>query len=158
LSALHAPAELVISPQTGAGVLNLRHWSARLSGGQIRGNAVFRLGEDRSFQSQVQLSAIDLQTLMRIETDASRPGTGKVSGKIALSGPDPSRVDRYRGRINLDLDDASLFTIPVFREIDRFLGSAGGGLVEDGDLVATIANRQIIVEMLTLEGRLLQLH
>ena len=46
----------------------------------------------------------------------------------------------------------------MFREIDRFLGSARGGLFEDGDFSATIANHQVDVDPLTLQGRLAQLH
>lgn len=60
--------------------------------------------------------------------------------------------------MNLDLDDAALFSIPVFREVGKFLGSERGGLFDDGDLVGTIANRQLIIESFTLEGRLVQLH
>jgi translocation and assembly module TamB len=49
--------------------------------------------------------------------------------------------------------------LPVFQELDRFLGaSRGGGLFEDGDIHGTIANRTLFVDTLTLEGRLLQLH
>ncbi len=45
-----------------------------------------------------------------------------------------------------------------FAELDRFLGAARGGVFEDGDLHASIANRQMLVEEFTLVGRLVQLH
>ena len=60
--------------------------------------------------------------------------------------------------IDLDLDDAAVGDVPVFREISFFLGSARGGIFEDGALLATIGNRQIEVEQLALAGRLVQLH
>ena len=74
-----------------------------------------------------------------------------------MTGPNPAQVDA------IAVESCSISTMPrSFRSpssaIDRFLGSAGGGLFEDGDLVGTIANRQLIVEMLTLEGRIVQLH
>ena len=81
-----------------------------------------------------------------------------VVERLTLGGPNPALPQRYRGKVVLDLDDASLVALPVFREIDRFLGAARGGLFEDGDLLATIANRQLLVDMFTLEGRLVQLH
>ncbi|HMB06250.1 MAG TPA: AsmA-like C-terminal region-containing protein, partial [Isosphaeraceae bacterium] len=158
LSELRAPAELVLAPESGAGILQVRRWSARLAGGQVRGDASIRLGTDRAFQGEVQLTDVDLETLARIQSDARRPASGRISGRITLSGPDPARPARYRGKVNLDLDDASLVALPVFGALDRFLGSAGGGLFEDGELVGTIANKQLIVEMFTLEGRLAQLH
>ena len=75
-----------------------------------------------------------------------------------MSGPEPDQPERYRGRIDLDLDDASLVELPVFRELDRFLGRPRGGVFEDGDVHAVIANRQVVIESLTLDGRLVQLH
>ena len=48
--------------------------------------------------------------------------------------------------------------LPVFRELDRFLGAARGGLFERGHLTGTVAGRQVVVEPLTLEGRLAQVH
>lgn len=158
LNSLRVPAELVVSPATGSGTLNVRRWSARLAGGTVRGDAAFRLGADRSFQAQLQVAGLDLLTLSRLDPESSRPSSGRISGRINLSGPNPALPQRYRGRVTLELDDASLFSVPVFREIDKFLGAARGGLFEDGDLVGTIANRQLNVEMLTLEGRLVQLH
>lgn len=155
---LRLPASLVFTPSTGAGSLQLRQTSARFAGGRVRGDASLRLGNDRSFQGQVELTSIDLHTLNQVGSDSNRLATGRISGRIALSSTDMNLPDRLRGTVNLDLDDAALFSVPVFRELGRFLGSAQGGLFEDGDLVATIANRQLIIESFTLEGRLVQLH
>ncbi len=148
---------MVLEPATGSGVVTVRHWSTRLAGGQVRGDARLRLGNDRSFQAQVQLADVDLQAITRLESDVARPATGKIAGRINLAGTDPTQPQHYRGKVVLDLDDASLVSLPVFREIDRFLGAARGGLFEDGNLIGTIANRHLIVETFTLEGRLVQL-
>ena len=43
------------------------------------------------------------------------PATGRVSGRVTLSGPDPEKPERYRGRVELDLSDASLVALPLFR-------------------------------------------
>lgn len=158
LNGLRLPAEIAYSPARATGALNVRHWSARLAGGQVRGDASVRFGEDRSFHTQVQLSGIDLQTISRIETESTRPPSGRISGRIALNGPDFTRLERYRGRVDLELSDASLISIPVFREIDRFLGAARGGLFEQGALTGAVANRAFIIDVGTLEGRLVQLH
>ena len=116
-----------------------------------------RLGEDRSFQGEVALAAIDLESIPRIESDVRRPASGKISGRITLAGP--TRAARPLPRQGGPRPGRRLARqLPVFREIDRFLGAARGGLFEDGDLTGTIANRQLIVEVFTLEGRLVQLH
>ncbi len=158
LSELRAPAEVILTPGTGTGWLQVRRWSARFAGGQIRGDARFNIGEDRAFQGEVVLAAIDLESILLIESEVRRPASGKISGRITLASPSPALLARYRGKVDLDLTDASLVSIPVFREIDKFLGAARGGLFEDGDLTGTIANKQLVVEEFTLVGRLVQLH
>lgn len=155
---LQLPAEVVTTAGIGTGVVHVRRWSARMAGGVVRGDAWFRFGENRSFRTTIVLHGVDLESIARVESEARRPASGKISGRITLQGPNPALTRRYRGRVSLDLDDASIVALPVFREIDRFLGAASGGLFEDGDLTATIANGQIDVEMLTLVGRLAQLH
>ncbi len=158
ISDLRLPLEFGYAPEMGVGALHIRQGSVRVAGGQFRGEASFRVGRDRSFQTQISLNNVDLQTLTRLSSDSSRGTSGQINGRITLTGPDPAVTQRLRGKVDLDLDDASLVSVPVFREIDRFLGAARGGLFEDGDLSGTIANRQLIVESFTLQGRLVQLH
>ncbi len=155
---LRVPAELVVEPASGAGTVRVRGGSTRFAGGQVRGEGSIRLGADRSFQGEVVLTGVDLETLARVQTAARRPASGRISGRVSLNGPDPAEVARYRGRVILDLDDASIVALPILGALDRFLGGASGGLFEDGDLVGTIAGKQLIVESFTLEGRLAQLH
>jgi translocation and assembly module TamB len=159
VSDLRVPADIELSPGSGIGMLHARHWTARVAGGMVRGNARLRLGVDQSFQSDVQLTGVDLDILSRMEAAGKKTVSGKLSGKISLSGPNPNKIAKMRGRVDLDLDDASLIEMPVFKQLDRFLGSAkGGGLFEDGDVHGTIANRTLYLESMTLQGKLLQLH
>ena len=153
-----APGELDYAPGGGSGTLRLRPWSVRFAGGRITGDARLGFGIDPSFHVDAQLASIDLESLLRVVSDSKKPASGRVSGKLSLGGPGPERPERFRGRIDLDLDDASIGELPVFRELDRFLGAAQGGVFEDGDLHAAIGNRTITVEAFTLEGRLVQLH
>jgi translocation and assembly module TamB len=159
VSDVRFPAEITLSPASGIGALHTRHWTGHLAGGSVRGNGWIRLGQDRTFQTDLQLSDVDLEILTRLEGAGKKPASGKLSGKISVGGPDPTRYGNLRGRVDLDLDDASLVELPVVRELDRFLGAArGGGLFEDGDLHGTIANKTFFVESLTLQGRLVQIH
>ena len=85
------PAEVSTSGGNGSGVLRLRRWSARLAGGRAHGDAWFHLGADRAFQSEVNLADVDLESIVRVASDARRPASGKISGKVTLAGPDPSQ-------------------------------------------------------------------
>jgi translocation and assembly module TamB len=159
LTDLRFPAELEMNSESGVGSVHSRHWTARMAGGSVRGNAWFRLGVDRAFQSEVLLTNLDLEILSRLQNNGKRPASGRLSGKVSLTGPHPDQIGKMRGKIDLDLDDASLVELPMFKELDRFLGSArGGGLFEDGSLSGTIFNRALYVEQLTLKGKLIQMH
>ncbi len=124
---LRIPAELVVSAGEagGNGLLALRRVHGRLAGGQVQGDAQFRIGLDHSFQGDFQLAGLDLEAITRVQSDAAHPASGRVSGKLSLNGAHPADPSKYRGKINLELTDASLFSVPVFREIDRFLAPPG---------------------------------
>jgi translocation and assembly module TamB len=155
---MRVPAELVLTPGAGDGRLQVRRWTARFAGGGLQGDALLRVGAGESFQTETVLTNIDIEAIARMLTDSRRSESGRISGRVSLSGPDPSDVARYRGKVALSLSEASLVTVPVFREIDKFLGAAGGGLFEAGGVNGTIARKQLVVEPLTLAGRVVQLH
>lgn len=153
------PVDINVSPASGVGMAQARRWTGRLAGGSIDGKGWMRLGPDRSYQSDIRLAGVDLEVLSRLGAISSKASAGKVSGTVTMSGPDPTEVARAHGRFNLDIDDATLVQLPVFRELDRFLGAArGGGLFEDGDASGNIANETIYLEQLTLNGRVIQVH
>jgi translocation and assembly module TamB len=138
--------------------IDSRRWTARVAGGRLMGNLKVGIGSSRAFDADLQLTSIDLESILSLTGDSARSSTGKVSGKVRLNGPDPSRIDHARGAVDLDLADASLLAVPVFRELDRFLGAAGGGLFETGALHGVIARKQLIIEDFQLQGRLAQMH
>ncbi len=158
IQSLHASATLGYSPSAHAGSLQVTRLSAKVAGGQIVGKSLFRLGEAERFQSSFQLSQLDLDALTHAYTDGGKPARGKISGQVQLEGPSLARFDKMRGKITLDLDDGSLFSLPVLSSIARFLGVARSGVFEDGDLYATIANNRLSIDELTLSGRMMQLH
>ena len=154
-----APVQLTYLPTSGNGTVEARRFHVRLAGGRVEGTARIRFGLHRNFTTDLSLSQLDLELLSRSYFDSKRPTTGKVSGTIALHGVDTYRSETYAGRADLALTDASVLDLPVFRALDRFLGGpAGGGVFEQGELHALIANRQIVVEQLALFGRVAQLH
>lgn len=158
LDELRAPAELTYNANGNTGSLIVRDATARFGGGQLRMRSRFQFGDDPRYQAHLQLTKLDLEGATRAASDAQRTASGRISGDIELNGPNPDDIKRMKGRINLDLSDASIVELPVFREIDRFLGASRGGLFEQGNLSGQIANRQLLVDQLALRGRLVQIH
>ena len=65
-----------------------------------------------------------------------------------------------RGPLQLSISTTPpWWRMPVFRELDRFLGaSRGGGLFEEGEVRGNIGNETLYIEQCTLSGRLVQVH
>ena len=158
ISELRLPAELLLQPGGGAGTIHARNFTSRVCGGRVQGGASLRLGNDRSFSVDLGLTDIDLESLSRYGRGTTRTGSGKLNGRINLAGHDPGHPEGYRGRILLNLNDAAIGNVPVIRELGKFLGSAQGSVFESGNLEATVGNRRISVDQLTLAGRVIQIH
>ncbi len=158
LTEARVPLRLTYTATGPVGHLVLDEWQARYAGGQLRGNAEFRMGFDRSYKGVVHVDNMELESFSRIFTEARRPASGKISGQASFHGPDITDPLGLEGQILMDLVDASVFDLPVFRELSRFLGSTTGGVFEDGEFRGTISRGQVLVEALDLAGRIAQLH
>jgi translocation and assembly module TamB len=157
LTMVHVPIELMLTKSASAGSIKFHRWTGHIAGGHVRGDVEFRVGADSSYRSVSVLEDVELETLLRGSSGSFGHASGKISGQIVISGPDPALPKRLKGRVTLNLDDASLFELPVFKEIRRFLGELGGAF-ESGDLRGVIANERLVIDELTLVGRSIQLH
>lgn len=157
LQGLHASATLDYSPAGRLGAVHVTKFNTKFAGGQVSGRSLFRVGENSTFQTDLTLNMVDLELLTHSANEGGKPAKGKISGQARLEGPSLARRDKMRGKITLDLDDGSLFALPVLSSIAGFLGVSRTGVFEDGDLSATIANNRLSIDELTLEGRLMQL-
>ena len=158
LTALHVPGEWTLSPGSPRrGTLHVRKAAGQLAGGRVGGEAHFTLGDRRDFRARLFVDDVDLRVISRDEL-GSRPVPGRLSGYVNLYGTDPAQPLSYRGDLDFDLDQASLVDIPLLDELDRSLGSAQGGVFDDGDIHGTIADRKVHIDYLTLVGPLAQVH
>ena len=159
LTDVRMPANVNINPKSGVGLVQARRWTGRLAGGMLQGNSWLRLGTDQSYQSDLKLVGVDLEVLSRIGAISSKASGGKLSGTLSVHGPDPTELSKMRGRFNFDINDATLVALPIFRELDKFLGaSRGGGLFDEGEVRGNIANETLYIEQCTLSGRVVQVH
>jgi len=157
LADVRLPAELVYDAASGIGTLAVRESTGRLAGGLVRGDARLRFGATEDFRVDLHVNNVDLRSFRKPAPDERNPLTGKITGRLRLESPAARQPRKIRGKVHLDLTDASLFELPVFRQIDQFLGSDRGGLFEAGELDLTIADGKVRIKKLALVGRLIQL-
>ncbi len=158
LTALRVPGDWSISPgPPRRGELHLHRADGQIGGGRLGGEAHFVMGDRRDFRARLSVDDVDLRVISREEM-GTRPVPGRLSGYINVYGTDPSNPVSYRGDLDFDLDQASLVDIPLLDELDRQLGSAQGGVFDDGDIHGTISERKVHIDQLTLVGPLAQVH
>ncbi len=139
------------------GALQIRKAAGKLAGGRVGGDAWIALGDRRDFRAKLFVDDVDLRVISRDEM-ANRSVPGRISGFATVTGSDPLQPASYRGELDFDLAQASLVDIPLLDELDRSLGSAQGGVFDEGDLHGTIADQRIRIDRLTLVGPLAQVH
>ncbi len=158
LTELRAPADWSLTTNgSRRGALQIRKAAGRLAGGRVGGDAWIALGDRRDFRAKLFVNDVDLRVISRDE-QANRSVPGRISGFANVTGSDPLQPASYRGELDFDLVQASLVNIPLLDELDRSLGSAQGGVFDEGDLHGTIADQRIRIDRLTLVGPLAQVH
>jgi translocation and assembly module TamB len=157
LADLYIPAEFLFAPGSGVATLQIRQSTVRVAGGQVRGDVRLHCGAYQDFRTDLQLTNLDLKAFPWLSQDDRRPATGRISGRVKLESPASARPGAMRGKVHLDLANASLFELPVFRQVNQFLGSEQGGIFEAGELDLTLAGAAISIDQLALVGRLIQL-
>jgi translocation and assembly module TamB len=158
LTELRVPADWYLT-MDGAprGALEIRRGTGKLAGGTVGGDAWIALGARRDFRAKLFVDDVDLRVISRDEM-ANRSVPGRISGFMTVSGSDPLQPAGYRGELDFDLVQASIGDIPLLDELDRSLGSAEGGVFDEGDFHGIIADQRIRVDRLTLVGPLAQIH
>ncbi len=153
-----ASATIDYSPIERSGEVRVTQWKSRLAGGHVDARMLARLGNNHSFNFGMTFNQVDLETITRTLLSSGTTATGKLNGEIRLEGPSFEHLSKLRGKILVDLDDASLFNLPVLGDVAKFLGIGKGSVFQDGDLAATIADNRLSIDRFTLVGKILQLH
>ena len=158
LTDFRAPADWSLMLEgTPRGALQVRKAVGKLAGGTVGGDAWIALGSRRDFRAKLFVDDVDLRVISRDEM-ANRSMPGRISGFLTLSGLDPLQPASYRGELDFDLVQASIGDIPLLDELDRSLGSARGGIFDQGDFHGVIADQKVRIDHLTLVGPLAQIH
>jgi hypothetical protein len=153
-----ASATIDYSPIRRSGEVRVTQWKSRLAGGHVDARMLARMGNNNSFNFGMTFSQVDLETITHILLPSGTTATGKLNGEMRLEGPSFEHLSKLRGKILVDLDDASLLNLPVLGDVAKFLGIGKGSVFQDGDLAATIADNRLSIDRFTLVGKILQLH
>ena len=83
-------------------------------------------GPGRDFHAGLTIDGLDLRVISQAASHERRPIPGRISGTIAIRGDDVAGPSVYRGKIDLDLDNASILDVPMLESLNHQLGVARG--------------------------------
>jgi uncharacterized protein involved in outer membrane biogenesis len=114
-----------------------------------------------SLESQWRFHRVDLKTLISQVGGSSLPGSGQLSGRLALSGRRIASFRDLSGRLSAQLRDARGQGLPLAAQMQRHLAGIGNvtsTVFREGDLEATLGQGSVRVEQLSLSSPALRVY
>jgi hypothetical protein len=152
------PMQFRFVPTQGAGELTVRDSHARIAQGRARFESTLNWGNGLRLRGTLLFFQVDLRTLLRHHPELSSYASGRVSGRIDLSGDEMRSVNDLRAVVNARLEQGQALQLPVLRQITPYLRpGVSSATFQSGDLKGRLAGGVFNIERLTLVGDLLQL-
>jgi hypothetical protein len=152
------PLQFSFSPTQGTGELTVRDSVAQLAQGRARFDATLNWGNGLRLTGTLVFYQVDLRTLLRHSPELASYASGRVSGRIDLSGSEMRSVNDLRAVVQAKLQQGQALQLPVLRQITPYLRpGVSSATFQSGQLRGRLANGIFTIQHLTLVGNLLQL-
>lgn len=152
------PLTFNFSPAQGAGELTVRDSVAQIAQGRARFDATLNWGSGLRLAGTLLFYQVDLRALLRHSPELASYASGRVSGRIDLSGSEMRSVNDLRAVVQAKLQQAQALRLPVLRQIAPYLRpGVSSAAFQSGQMKGRLANGIFTVQHLTLIGNLLQL-
>jgi hypothetical protein len=152
------PMQFAFSPTQGTGEVTVRDSAAQLAQGRARVNAEMGWGNGLRLNGIITFFQVDLRTLLRHHPSLSSYASGRVSGRIDLSGFEMKSASDLNALVQAKLQQGQALQMPVLRQITPYLRPGVGPMTfQSGQLKGRLARGVFTIQHLTLTGELLQL-
>jgi hypothetical protein len=152
------PLTFSFSPTQGNGELTIRDSAARLAQGRAKFDAVLNWGNGLRLTGTLLFYQVDLRTLLRHSPSLASYASGRVSGRVDLSGSEMRSINDLRANVQAKLEQGQALQLPVLRQITPYLRpGVSSATFQSGQLKGRLAGGIFTIQHLTLIGNLLQL-
>ncbi len=152
------PMTFRFSPSQGNGELLVRDSMARLAQGRARLDMTLSWGNGLRLAGTLLFYQVDLRTLLRRSPELASYASGRVSGRVDLSGNEMRSINDLRALVQAKLQQAQALQLPVLRQITPYLRpGVSSATFQSGQLKGRLAGGIFTIQHLTLVGNLLQL-
>ncbi|HWG42938.1 MAG TPA: hypothetical protein VN688_09145 [Gemmataceae bacterium] len=152
------PLQFSFVPSSGSGELTVRDSAARLAQGRAKFDSTLHWGNGLRLTGLLLFYQVDLRTLLRHTPSLSSYASGRVSGRIDLSGNEMRSINDLRAIVQARLEGGQALQLPVLRQITPYLRpGVSSATFQSGQLKGRLAGGIFRVQHMTLVGNLLQL-
>jgi hypothetical protein len=152
------PMTFLFSPAQGNGELTVRDSVARVAQGRARFDTTLNWSNGLRLSGTLLFYQVDLRTLLRRSPELSSYASGRVSGRVDLSGSEMRSPNDLRAAVQAKLQQAQALQLPALRQITPYLRpGVSSSTFQSGQLKGRLANGIFTIQHLTLVGNLLQL-
>ncbi|HEY7158042.1 MAG TPA: DUF3971 domain-containing protein [Gemmataceae bacterium] len=152
------PMTFRFAPSQGNGELTVRDSVARLAQGRARFDSTLTWGNGLALTGTLLFHQVDLRTLLRRSPELASYASGRVSGRVDLSGREMRSINDLRALVQAKLQQAQALQLPVLRQITPYLRpGVSSSTFQSGQLKGRLAGGIFTIQHLTLIGNLLQL-
>jgi translocation and assembly module TamB len=152
------PMQFSFVPAQGSGELTVRDSSARIAQGRARLDSTLNWGNGLRLTGTLLFYQVDLRTLLRHSPELSSYASGRVSGRIDLSGNEMRSINDLNAVVQAQFKQGQALQLPVLRQITPYLRpGVSSATFQSGELKGRLAGSIFRVQRLTLVGNLLQL-
>jgi hypothetical protein len=152
------PMTFSFSPQQETGELTIRDSTAIIAQGRARFESTLNWGNGLRLSGLLLFYQVDLRTLLRHIPELSSYASGRVSGRIDLSGDEMRSINDLRAIVHAKLEQGQALQLPVLRQITPYLRpGVSSGTFQTGDLVGRLAGGIFRIQRLALVGDFLKL-
>jgi hypothetical protein len=152
------PMQFAFSPTQGTGELMVRDSHARIAQGRARFESILNWGNGLRLAGTLLFFQVDLRTLLRHSPELSSHASGRVSGRIDLSGNEMRSLCDLRAIVQAKLEQGQALQMTVLRQITPYLRpGVSSATFQSGEFKGQLSNCIFTIQRLTLVGDLLQL-
>lgn len=152
------PLTFSFTPAQGSGELTARDSEARLGQGRAHFEGTLNWGNGLRLVGKLLYYNVDLRTLLRSAPEVSSYASGRVSGRIDLSGSEMRSLNDLKAVVQAKMRQGQALQMPVLRQITPYLRpGSSSATFQSGEMKGRLAGGIFRIEHATLVGDFIKL-
>lgn len=154
---MKVPVRFKIEPAQRMAKIEMPNTRFKAFRGTVDGNAKLTIGSTMQLESRLELSNLDSKSLIKSLSGYEKPGNGKLSGKLEISGRNIRTENDLVGSFRGKLKQSNALSFPLLDQASRFLGnttSLRGDQFDSDTIILGLSKGRLNVKQFRLQNAL----